>query len=119
MIIDDDPTYLFYIRRTLENAGFHVLQAENSLKAVQFLDGREIDIILSDIMMPDLDGYNLIWSFRKDQKYKKYYKVPILALTSLAGGVVKARLKEIEADAWIKKPISSDRLLEIISEYLE
>ena len=118
LVIDDDPICLLHARRTFENAKFQVLQADNPLKAMQLLDGRDIDIILSDIMMSDIDGYNLIWSFRKNDKYKKYSKIPILAITSLAGSVVKARLKEIEADAWIKKPISSDRLLEIVSEYL-
>ena len=118
LIVDDDSTYTSFLEKVFTKGGFEVTRSEDALTALTQLDGRRIDLMLIDIMMPDLDGYGLIWALRHHKKYAKYHETPLLALTSLSGSVTRARLKEIEADAWIQKPISPKRLLEVVRAFV-
>ena len=118
LIIDDDPAYVSFLNGVLKRANFDTVCVSDGLHALNILHESKVDLMLIDIMMPDLNGYETIWVLRHHEKYTSHHQVPMIALTSLAGSVVKARLKEIEADAWIQKPVSPKRLVEIIEQFL-
>ena len=118
LIVDDDLTYIEVLKRTLKQLNFEPVPAESGLHALSILNNSHVDLMLIDIMMPDLDGYEVIWSLRNHKKYKSHSKVPMIALTVLSGNLVKARLKEIGADAWIQKPVTPKRLSEILDQFL-
>ncbi len=116
--IDDDPSFLYFIKKTLEQAGFKVFSYDNGLEFISALHNKLLmpDIVLCDLLMPEVSGYNLIWMLKNKEQYKQYHTIPVIALSALEGELVRSSLKEIEADAWIKKPILASRLVAILSE---
>ena len=118
LIVDDDLTYIETLKKILIQLKFEPVAAESGLHALSILRDSYVDLMLIDIMMPDLDGYEVIWSLRNHKKYKAHSKVPMIALTVLSKDIVKARLKEIGADAWIQKPVTPKRLGEILDQFL-
>ena len=117
--IDDDPSFLLFINRALVQAGFELTAYNKSTDFLQHSQDKQLnaDLIICDLMMPSLSGYELIWLIKTKREYKYLSNVPIIALTALENDLVKAKLIEIEADGWIRKPIRAERLIEVISNF--
>ncbi len=116
LIVDDDVRNIFALTAALERKGMLVCSVESGHEALDYLkDNPQIDIILMDIMMPNLDGYQTTLSIRKMVKFKK---LPIIALTAKA--MVGDREKCIKAGAsdYLSKPINVDQLASLMQRWL-
>ena len=95
LIVDDSESIREVVSFTLENAGFAVLVAANGKEATNFLDGQEIDLIITDLHMPEMNGIELIKYVRLNEIYKR---IPILFLTTESQFEKKNEAKEAGAD---------------------
>ena len=105
LVIDDDAAIRFVIRESFTSVGFDVIEAESGLLGLDALDQSPPALILLDIMMPGLDGFQVM-------KYLEQYdvQVPVLALSAL-GPRVEDRAKELGANDFLSKPFDIRELV--------
>lgn len=116
LIADDDMRNVFALASVLEERGMHVLEARNGKEALDKLDEHpEIDLVLMDIMMPELDGYEAIRTIRRSEKFRK---LPIIALTAKAMKGDKAKCIEAGASDYMSKPVEVDKLVSLLRVWL-
>ena len=104
LAVDDSKTMRDMVSFTLKNAGFEVIEAEDGNAALVALNGQKVDLIITDLNMPNMDGFGLIDALRAQAIYKY---TPILVLTTESDGIKKERGKASGATGWIVKPIRS------------
>lgn len=115
LIIDDDSKNVFALSVTLRVKGYNVVTASSARQALQLLNGdAAISIILSDIMMPDIDGFDLIKMIRDQQQFKD---IPVIAVTAQAMAEDRERCIQAGASAYISKPVDVDILLSLLHKY--
>ena len=106
MIVDDDPNIRELAHALLKNAGFDVCEARDGRDALQKLTGENPDLAVVDLMMPNMDGYELC------HKLRQYYEnLPVLMLTARAELSSKVRGFEAGADDYLTKPFEGDELI--------
>ncbi len=116
LVVDDSPTMRQMVAFTLTNAGFTVVEAEHGKDAVnKVANGSKMDIVVTDLNMPEMDGIALIKELRKMSAYKF---VPILMLTTESAMDKKLAGKEAGATGWIVKPFNPDVLLKTVAKVL-
>jgi len=116
LIIDDDPRNIFALVAVLKTKKFVCLTASSAKEGIEILSGQpDIGIILMDMMMPDMDGYQAIAEIRKN---KSVNKIPIVAVTAQAMVGDREKCIAAGADDYISKPIDIDILVDILSHYL-
>jgi len=116
IVADDDVRNVFALASVLERRGMEVLFAENGAEAIAALQAApDVDLVLMDIMMPELDGYEAIRRIRSDPRFEK---LPIISLTAKA--MKGDRDKSIAAGAsdYITKPVDTDQLLSLMRVWL-
>jgi CheY-like chemotaxis protein len=116
LIVDDDVRNVFALASALESRGMEVIYAENGADGVAMLKGRpDTDLVLMDIMMPGMDGYQTTRAIRKIPKFKQ---LPIIALTAKA--MKGDREKSIAAGAsdYITKPVDIEQVLSLMRVWL-
>jgi len=96
---------------TLTEAGFDVLQAEDGEDALEVLGGNEVDVVVTDVNMPKMDGITLV---RKLQKKPEFKSTPILILTTESGDDLKQRGRDAGATGWIVKPFDPAKLTSVV-----
>lgn len=112
LVVDDEPRILDIIRLTLERAGFDVFEAEDGYTALE--KARQIipDIVLLDLMLPDMDGYEVL------KEIRSVSNVPVIILTVKADEADKVRGLELGADDYITKPFGHRELVSRIKAVL-
>jgi len=116
LIVDDDMRTLFAVSRLLSERGLQAIKAENGQLALQLLDDNpDIDLILMDIMMPVLDGYEAMQRIRGQERYRK---LPIIALTAKAMPEDRQKCIAAGASDYLTKPIDADRLFSMMRVWL-
>jgi len=119
LVVDDDMRNVFAVTRVMGERGMIVLKAENGQKAIERLENeKRIDIILMDIMMPVMDGYEAIQTIRK-LKNPKLRKVPIIALTAKAMKEDRDKCMKAGASDYMTKPVDIDRLFSLMKIWLD
>jgi CheY-like chemotaxis protein len=116
LIVDDDMRNIFALATVLEEHAMETLSADNGRDAIRILQTEPgIDIVLMDIMMPEMDGMETIRQIRRDPKLKN---LPIVAVTAKA--MKGDREKCIEAGAWdyLSKPVDTEQLLAVLRAWL-
>ena len=116
LIVDDDVRNVFALASVLEAHGMEVVYAENGKDGIELLRRNpDVDLVLMDIMMPELDGYQTIGAIREDETFKQ---LPIISLTAKA--MKGDREKSIAAGAsdYITKPVDTDQLLSLMRVWL-
>jgi DNA-binding response OmpR family regulator len=108
LVADDDPDILLLITLTLERDGYDVVAAKDGLSALAAAIARVPHLVLLDLMMPGLDGYEVTRRLRGEPITKD---VPIVIVTAAAEESQAARALEVGADAYMKKPFSPRELL--------
>lgn len=116
LIVDDDPNILLSVEFLLVKNGFDVLVARNGMEAIEIIEDTVPDVVLLDIMMPDVDGY-VICEFIKKHERTKSAKVIFLSAKSREMDVDFGY--EIGADLYMIKPFSTRTLLEKINDLLK
>jgi CheY-like chemotaxis protein len=118
LIIDDDIRNLFAITSVLERFNMDVVTAENGKDAIEQLQQRSstgINIVLMDVMMPEMDGYNTMRAIRKMTKFKS---LPIIAITAKAMKGDREKCIEAGASDYISKPVDTGQLLSMMRTWL-
>jgi DNA-binding response OmpR family regulator len=105
LYIEDNPDNTTLVRRALEARGYKLLHAPNGIKGVSLAEAESIDLILLDINLPDIDGYEVARRLRSSSK-RELTTVPIIAVTAnaLKGDAQKAL--EAGCDVYMSKPIN-------------
>lgn len=116
LLVDDDMRNIYALTSALEQHGMEVVFAENGMEGLQLLEqGPPFDLVLMDIMMPKLDGYETIRAIREN---KAYAELPIIALTAKAMKGDREKCIQAGANDYISKPIQLDQLLSLVRVWL-
>jgi len=116
LIVDDDMRNIFALSTVLEEHDMVIASADNGRDAIKILQAQpDVDIVLMDIMMPEMDGIDTMREIRKIPQLKK---LPIIAVTAKA--MKGDREKCIEAGAWdyLSKPVDTEQLLAVLRAWL-
>jgi two-component system response regulator VicR len=107
LVVDDEPDTLELVKLVLESGGFEVILANNGMEALAEIEKIKPDIVLLDIMMPDMDGWDV---FRKIKERNS--EIPIAILTAKAQNIDKLLgLHVLKADDYITKPFGKNELI--------
>jgi len=113
LVIDDEADILDFVSRVLADGGYKVLTATDANEGLSILKKEEVDLLLLDIMLPEIDGWGIIKIMRGDEKLKK---IPVAMLTARVDSHNKViGLKEGAVD-FICKPFTADELLNRVKE---
>jgi two-component system chemotaxis response regulator CheY len=115
LTVDDAATMRKMISFTLKGAGHEVLEAGDGVEALNLLKGRTVDLVISDVNMPNMDGISLIRSLRA---LPGFARVPVLLLTTESSPEKKAEGKAAGATGWIVKPFQPEQLLAVVGKVL-
>ena len=116
LIVDDDMRNVFALSKVLSDKGANTIKAENGIKALEILNQRnDIDLVLMDIMMPLMDGYETMKKIRAE---KRFSSLPIIALTAKAMQRDKEDCMAAGANDYLAKPVEIDRLLSMMRVWL-
>ena len=108
LTVDDSASMRALLRHALAGHGFEVTQAEDGVAALEWLAVNEVDVVITDINMPRLDGYGLIEQLREGTRHRDR---PILVLTTESSEEKKFRARAAGATGWIVKPFDPDKLV--------
>jgi CheY-like chemotaxis protein/HAMP domain-containing protein/GAF domain-containing protein len=116
LIVDDDVRNIFALTSILERHQTQVLYAENGRDGIAVLQNTpDIDVVLMDVMMPEMDGYETMRAIREDSKFKS---LPIIALTAKAMQGDREKCIEAGASDYITKPVDPEQLLSLLRVWL-
>ena len=101
LVVEDDPQLQLLYRSVLERAGFSVITALNGEDALKKLEATHIELIITDVMMPEMDGYDLVGSLRNAR-----FDMPVLMITAKADFEDKKRGLNLGADDYMTKPFN-------------
>jgi CheY-like chemotaxis protein len=116
LLAEDNLANQRVARTILEKAGHSVVVAETGKYAVMLLDEQSFDLILMDVQMPDMDGFEATAAIREREKHTGKHTL-IIAMTAHAMSGDRARCLEAGMDNYITKPIRAPLLLELVDEY--
>ena len=116
LVVDDDVRNIFALTSALEHKGAIVEVGRNGLEAIEKLNTvDDIDLVLMDVMMPEMDGYEATAEIRKDPRWRK---LPIIAVTAKAMKDDQDRCMQAGSNDYLAKPIDLDRLFSLIRVWL-
>ena len=115
LVVDDDEMVRFALSELLKPEGYDVDATGSPKDALSKIDKENYDLLMLDIIMPELDGLALCEEIRRRETYKE---VPIVFLTAKNREKDRQQGLEVGANRFLSKPISPEKLLEIISETL-
>jgi len=115
LVADDSPTIRKFVSFSLTMKGYEVVSACDGMEAIEKLPNTKFDLIITDLNMPNLDGFELIRSIRRSEEYRE---VPIIILSSLSGSNEIEKGMSIGANSYILKPFDPKRIQYEVSKYL-
>lgn len=111
LVVDDSETVRQVLQMTLANSGFHVVEAEDGHDALDKLAHNSIDMMITDLNMPNMDGLDLIKQVRQAGAHRF---TPIVMLTTESSEEKKLAGREAGASGWIVKPFKPEQLLKVV-----
>jgi two-component system cell cycle response regulator DivK len=117
LCIEDNPDNMLLVKRVLEARGYVVLEARNGTEGLNMAESQKADLILLDINLPDIDGYEVARRLRASAKHKLVY-IPIIAITANALRGDAERALEAGCDVYMSKPISIRELWARVEAFL-
>jgi two-component system chemotaxis response regulator CheY len=115
LAVDDSTSMRNMVSFTLKSAGYEVVEAACGQEALQIAQTRKVDLVLTDINMPNMDGLSLIKALRALPTYRF---TPILTLTTESAADMKQRGKAAGATGWIVKPFNPEQLLAVMKKVI-
>ena len=116
LLVDDDPRNIFALSSVLERRGMRVVTATTGREAIELIEQtRELAIVLMDIMMPEMDGYQTIETIRGNSAYRR---LPIITLTAKAMKGDREKCLEAGASDYLAKPVNTEQLLSALRMWL-
>ncbi|MEM6667150.1 MAG: response regulator [Pseudomonadota bacterium] len=111
LTIDDSKTMLDMLHAALDSEGFEVLQAKNGQEGIDVLSSETVDVIITDVNMPVMDGITFIREARKDDRLRA---LPILILTTETSAEKRQMGRDAGGTGWIVKPFNTEQLVKVI-----
>ena len=115
LAVDDSASMRQMVNFTLKGAGYEVVHANDGVEALEYARGHSVDLVLTDVNMPRMDGITLVRELRALPGYRY---TPMLVLTTESGHERKLQGKEAGATGWLVKPFNPDQLLATIARVL-
>jgi two-component system chemotaxis response regulator CheY len=115
MTADDSASVRQMVSFTLKQAGHHVVEAVDGRDALEKLNGSQVNMLITDLNMPNMDGIELIKQVRALPQYKF---IPIIMLTTESQDLKKQEGKAAGATGWIVKPFKPEQLLGVVKKVL-
>jgi CheY-like chemotaxis protein len=116
LVVDDDVRNIFALSSVLERRGMNVLTANTGSEAIDMLEQTPgLSIVLMDIMMPEMDGYQTMKRIRQNTKFQR---LPIVALTAKAMKGDREKCFEAGASDYLAKPVNTEQLLSVLRMWL-
>jgi two-component system, chemotaxis family, chemotaxis protein CheY len=115
IIADDSKSIREVLAFSLTNAGYEVFVARDGMDALNFFDGRSIDLLLTDYHMPNMNGLELIEKIRELEEYKY---TPVLVLTTESQRSIIKEAKDSGATGWLLKPFNTDKLIQTLRKMI-
>ena len=116
LVVDDDELVLIAIQELLSPLGFSVTILSNGPEALEKVSGDRFDLVILDVIMPEMNGFEVCQRIRKMDSYSE---TPILMLTAKSGEEDKQRGMEAGANLYLSKPIAPKRLIALVEEALK
>ena len=105
LVVDDEQTVRYFLQRALENAGYDVITAADGREALDKVSQFDVSLVLLDIVMPGLDGFEVL------ERMRQYENIPVIMLSGIGGETTKIDTLALGADDYITKPFSVEELL--------
>ncbi|QBO58447.1 response regulator [Chryseobacterium salivictor] len=116
LIIDDDSKNIFALNAVLNAKKYRCVSALSARQGFQLLsDNKNIGVVLMDMMMPEMDGYEAIGKMKSDEELKK---IPVIAITAQAMTGDREKCLEAGADGYLSKPVNVDELLQVLQQLI-
>lgn len=115
LLVDDSKSALFMNKKHLENCGFtfnRIFCARDGLEAIDLLKRETIDIIITDIIMPDMDGFALMEYLKGSAQFSD---IPVIPVTALGANQDIERFKELRVSGYLTKPVTPQKLDEVLT----
>lgn len=112
LLIDDEPMMLDLLTLNISPAGYHCIKKESAIDALKYLESNSVDLILLDVMMPDMDGWEAC------REIRKHWDTPIIMITALSEKSDIVKGLQYGADDYISKPFDEEELLARIDAVL-
>jgi len=112
LVVDDSSSMRAVIRIALTRAGYEVIEADDGDTALKLLDGRRIDLIVSDVNMPIMDGLTFVGHLREGTAYRF---TPVVMITTESSEEIRMEGKRRGVNVWIIKPFKPEQLLSAIA----
>ena len=118
LVVDDSPTIVKFVSFSLRNCGFDVVTASDGMDAIEKMShlSEDVSLVITDLNMPNLDGYGLIGTLRKNERYRE---TPIIILSSEDGDEDRRRGMTVGANSYLVKPFKSALLLDEVGRFLK
>ncbi len=115
LVIDDDSSIRQFFRRTLEEAGYGVSEASSAKEGLSHLKGHSVDLIITDVLMPEMDGLELTWVL-----HQQYPKIKVIAVSGGQREVDYCNVARFfGAHDTLMKPVSVPRLLDTVGRLVD
>ncbi len=118
LYIEDNPDNMLLVKRVLNSHGYHVFEAQDGMEGLSVAEREQVDLILLDINLPDIDGYEVARRLRSNGKSSLAY-VPIIAITANALKGDAERALEAGCDVYMSKPINIRELWARVEGFVE
>lgn len=115
MVVDDSDSIRKFVMFALRAQGYGVVLAKDGLEALEKLAHTEVDLVITDLNMPKLDGFSLVQAIRKDRDLQR---LPIIILSSLSSDDDVQRGLRLGANAYLVKPFDRKRIQYEVSKYV-
>lgn len=115
LLVDDCPTTRKLISLYLKSTGYEIITAENGIDAIEKLGKHNINLILSDLNMPYMDGIELLKNLRADPEWRH---IPVLMITTEADEAEKKKAYDAGANGYLVKPITAGMITQSIKSII-
>ena len=113
LVVDDEPNIVISLKFLLENAGFDVKSESDGQSALDAIASSTPDVLVLDVMLPGLDGFQVLRELRSDPRYEK---LPVLMLTAKGQREDRKTAIDTGADVFISKPFSNDEVVKAVQD---
>lgn len=117
LLVEDDKVNQMLGKKMLTKAGFDVEVADDGLQAIDLLNSKFFDLIITDIKIPNMDGYELT-NFIRTSVNKRYANIPVIAVSAYPSSVEKDKAISAGMNDYVSKPYKITELIEIINQHI-
>ena len=115
LVVDDEPISLMLLDKILRRSDFSVATANTAQEAIRQLNLEPFDLMILDLLMPDMDGLTLLEQLRENERF---YNLPIIIFTAISQDRILQEAYQKGATTFLTKPVSSRELTRVVNQYL-